>query len=154
MWKVDFQSLTPYPQATMVLIRKNYHFKKSMYPKTLWIRPCFFIMVLTVDLCWKFSKNLRRTLFLRTFFLPYIWFALFVFSKNILVHVVTVGDLAKCSMQTSTTSKSKSCSFSNNEFHCCLGVYFQSFKKFEEIFIFIYLECLFVRCVFFKRQRK
>ena len=137
----------------MVLIRKNYHLKKSVSPKNLWIRPCCYTRALTVDLYWTFLKNFQNTV-LRTFFLPYIWFALFAFSKNILVHVVASGDLAKFSMQTSATAKRKICSFSNNEFHCCLDVCFQSFMKFEETFRFIYLECFFVWCVFFKWQRK
>ena len=137
----------------MVLIRKNYHFKKSVSPKNLWMRPCCLYkgfdrrFLLEV-----FEKFLPKTLTWELF-LNILWFALFAFSKNILVHVVTVGDLAKFSMQTSATAKTKSCSFNNNEFHCCLGACFQGFKKFEEIFRFIYLECFFLWCVFFKWQK-
>ena len=47
----------------------------------------------------------------------------------------------------------KSCSFSKNEFHCCLGVCFQGFKKFEEILRFIYLECFLYGMYFFSERK-
>ena len=46
---------------------------------------------------------------------------------------MTAGDLANFLMKTSVVVTRKSCSFSNNEFHCFLGVCFQGFKKFEEL---------------------
>ena len=52
----------------MVLIRKNDHFKKSVSRKNLWIPPCCYRRVLTIDLYWKFLKNLPRILFWELFF--------------------------------------------------------------------------------------
>ena len=154
MWKVDFQFLTLIfvPRGNHGVDKEKLPFQKICVPKKSVGAALLFIQGFW--LYWKFSKNFYPKHWLENFFWTYIWFALFAFSKNILVHVVTAGDLVKFSMHTSATAKTKSCSFNNNKFHCCLGACFQGFKKFEEIFRFIYLECFFVWCVFFKWQRK
>ena len=94
---------------------------------TLLLRQCR--RVLTVDFYWKFSKNFCPEQWLENFFCAYIWFALFTFWKNILVHFVTAGGLTKLLMQTCSITKIKRCSFSNNEFHCLLGRLFSRFQE-------------------------
>ena len=86
--------------------------------------------ILAVDFYWKFSKNFYPEHWLENFFLLCIWFVLFIFLKNILVHFVTADGLTKLLIQTSSKVKTKSCSLSNSEFHCLLG---RLFSRFQEV---------------------
>ena len=89
----------------------------------------WYTRILTVDFYWKFSKEIYPEHWLENFLCTMHLICFVRFLKNILVYAVPAGDLAKFLMQTFATAKTKSCSFSNNEFHCCLGVCFPGFKS-------------------------
>ena len=63
------------------------------------------------------------------FFAPCICFALFAFLNIILVHAVSACGLANFLLQTSTTAKTKSCSFSNNKCRCSWAFVFKVSRK-------------------------
>ena len=88
--------------------------------------------ILAVDFYWKFSKNFYPEHWLENFFLLCIWFVLFIFLKNILVHFVTADGLTKLLIQTSSKEKQKAAASAIVNFTAYLGVCFQGFKKFEE----------------------
>ena len=79
---------------------------------------------------------------------------LIYFSKEYPSTFVTAGCLTKLLMQTSSTANTKSCTYSNNEFHCFLGCLFSRFQEIWRVksqinFRFIYMECYLLWCWLF-----
>ena len=76
---------------------------------------------------------------------------LIYFPKEYPSTFVTAGCLTKLLMQTSSTANTKSCTYSNNEFHCFLGCLFSRFQEIWRVksqinFRFIYMECYLLWC--------